>query len=682
LWDYTGGEDDMNKQLNRLLMILLNAPGQYHNYDVLAEVLSVSSRSVRNYIQSLTQFMGDIGLVDVLQISEGGITFTGTSKDISRIKGEVIDTEFYLYRLSPEERCVMISLYLLLLDGYCNLLELSEKFNVSRTTALKDMEKVRGYLNRYHLSIDPSLKRGYRLQISEIERREMILNITQNAAGDNSQVNIYKKFLYDEWELESNAVLLKKILLSTEERYGLEVSDVNFDEILLTLQIIVKRLAEGRLAGNGEAQMQTAAFGNPEVYKAASDILQLISSSFPVVINEAEVEFLASRLHSCRFYHRSVIQECRDIRLHLAVTGFLLKIGSELNITLEADQVTAEQLESHLRAIDKAHLEGRQIRNDYTEQMISDYPGYYELICRHRGILESVLEYQYTRDDLAVILIYLVVMAERSPDTGILPEVIVVCHTGIGTANFLAKKLTNNFNIKILMITSNHKLDELADSCKCDLIISTIALEAEPESWIKVSPVLSDEDILKLQKLFMDIRRRKRKSAELKNSGQQENPGKAPGGSVGSILRAEHILPDISCQDWMDAIRCAAKPLHAEGVIENRYIEAMIHSVQVNGAYFVYAPGAALVHAGPMDGVNTFGLTLMRLEPPVEFGHRLHDPVTYVICMAIREKDYRLQIIMKLMDLLSSPSAVAGLNKAKTGAQMLHCLIEEEKKYE
>lgn len=44
-----------------------------------------------------------------------------------------------------------------------------------------------------------------------------------------------------------------------------------------------------------------------------------------------------------------------------------------------------------------------------------------------------------------------------------------------------------------------------------DVIISTITLKEPEDLWIKVSPMLEDEDILRLQKLFMDIKRNKKK---------------------------------------------------------------------------------------------------------------------------------------------------------------------------
>ncbi|WP_320912493.1 HTH domain-containing protein [Eisenbergiella porci] len=140
----------MNRQTSKLLTILLNSPGQYFHYEELAARFHVSTRSIRNYVQSILEFLEfleDQNLQPVLSVSEGGIAFTGGAEESSLLLQAAVDNDFYLYRLSPEERSHIILLTLLISDDFCNIFELSEKFNVSRTTILKDMEQVKVFLS-------------------------------------------------------------------------------------------------------------------------------------------------------------------------------------------------------------------------------------------------------------------------------------------------------------------------------------------------------------------------------------------------------------------------------------------------------------------------------------------------------------------------------------------------------
>lgn len=72
----------MNKQTNELLAILLNAPGQHFTYDALAEYLHVSTRTIRNYVQALRDFLQSRDKEELLTISDKGLSVSGTSAEL------------------------------------------------------------------------------------------------------------------------------------------------------------------------------------------------------------------------------------------------------------------------------------------------------------------------------------------------------------------------------------------------------------------------------------------------------------------------------------------------------------------------------------------------------------------------------------------------------------------------
>ena len=74
---------------------------------------------------------------------------------------------------------------------------------------------------------------------------------------------------------------------------------------------------------------------------------------------------------------------------------------------------------------------------------------------------------------------------------------------------------------------------------------------------------------------------------------------------------------------------------------------------ECNGAYFVYCPSVALVHADPNVGVHVSGMSLVRLKSPVAFGHAEHDPVKWCICMACKESEMYAKEIIGVMNLFS-----------------------------
>lgn len=669
----------MNRQTSRLLTILINSPGQFFHYEELAARLGVSTRSVRNYIQSIQDFFKSQSLSSILAVSDGGITFTGNAEEIGSLLEAAVDNDFYLYRLSPEERAQIILLQLLINNDYCNLYELSEKFNVSRTTLLKDMEQVKRYLTLYGASFAPSMNKGYLLLVGELQRREIILRIIQSSMGAvfslQREVNIYERFLYDEWNLEEYFPVIRELLLKTEQQYDLDVNDASFEELLFILSLIVARLRAQNLIE--EDGCDEKIFRNLLVYDLAEHMLHKLSIRYGFSYNEAEVRFLAARFYYSRFYNHPYGENVRDIRLHMALISFLIRIGDDLSIPLHMDTKIVNQLENHLHDIDKAHSEGVPLENDYTDQMIGEYPDIYQLIRHHLPILEAATGHPYTRDDAAVILIYLVVTINRHYKNNLPPRVILVCHTGIGTANFLAEQLNSFFNIRIVAVTSNHKLADVKKTYDYDLILSTITLQEPDNTWVKVSPMLEEEDILKLQKIFVDMSRMKNqlKLNPIRQAAEKVTP---------TILKEENILLDISCQDWRDVIVRTSAPLLMDGSIDSHYVNAMIQSCEINGAYFVYCPGVALAHAGPQDGVRGFGLSLARLKKPIPFGHRQHDPVIWCICMSVPEQDSRIQEVLGLMNLFATPALREHMEQLTDRTSLLNFIKEktQEDSYE
>ena len=53
----------MNKQTSEMLKILLNSPGQYFTCEALAEYLHVSTRTIRNYMTTIRDFMNQNGIM-------------------------------------------------------------------------------------------------------------------------------------------------------------------------------------------------------------------------------------------------------------------------------------------------------------------------------------------------------------------------------------------------------------------------------------------------------------------------------------------------------------------------------------------------------------------------------------------------------------------------------------------
>lgn len=673
--DRPGRKCGMNKQTKELLTILLNSPGQHFTYETLADHLHVGIRMIRNYAQTIREFMEHRDQGKLLSVMDKGLCLSGSPKELKELQEALVDQKFYSYRLSPRERSGIILLMLLVSDEYCNINQFAEKLKVSRGTVLKDMEQVKTFLDYHGAGLSPMTNRGYLLEIQEKERRRLIVKIAQGFAEIRSphtgHMNIYESFLMNECRMDQYMPVISELLLKTEQRYHMNVSDACFEMIRLTLAVIVMRIKNGRMIK--EANFDIPLVRGFIVYEMAEFLLSRMQAAFHFTYTEREVGFLAHELYAGRFYSDETIGNIGDMQLHMAVSRFLIEISDDLKIPLYKDRRMAEQLENHLKDIAKAHSDGISFENEYKEPIQKEYPIYYEAVKKKVWILEDSVGYIYSEDDITFILFHVAAAAERYFQEHQKPQVIVVCHAGIGTANFLAEQMVNHFNVQIMEVTSRHKLDEALRRNDFDLIVSTVVLDLKDGLWVKVSPMLGDEDVLVLQRLFINIKREKRHSQSTKREENENQKNDLPV----SILKEESIRLDVECEDWRQAIRAAAEPLLEERAIKPVYVEKMIESILKNGTYFVYCPGVALAHAGPLDGVLHFGVSLARLKIPVCFGHELHDPVSYILCMASAEKDEKLQEVLEIMNLLSKPDIIAMLDVKSRPSEILELIKEK-----
>ncbi|MBA4493536.1 PTS sugar transporter subunit IIA [Paenactinomyces guangxiensis] len=121
----------------------------------------------------------------------------------------------------------------------------------------------------------------------------------------------------------------------------------------------------------------------------------------------------------------------------------------------------------------------------------------------------------------------------------------------------------------------------------------------------------------------------------------------------------------VEAESPVQAIREAGRLLVNAGTASESYIEAMLHSFEKNGPYFVIAPHIALPHARPEDGVIEASVSMIQLKNPVKFGHQANDPVRLVFAIGASSSEDHLELLQKISTLLSNQENVKKLGEAK-----------------
>jgi mannitol operon transcriptional antiterminator len=122
---------------------------------------------------------------------------------------------------------------------------------------------------------------------------------------------------------------------------------------------------------------------------------------------------------------------------------------------------------------------------------------------------------------------------------------------------------------------------------------------------------------------------------------------------------------NIDAKNWEEAVKISGDLLVKAGFVEERYTQAMIDSVKELGPYVVIAPGVALPHARPEDGVHEPCMSLVTLKNPINFGNKNNDPVKILVSFGTIDDKMHVEALKKLARIIGDAEKLELLKYAE-----------------
>lgn len=139
-----------------------------------------------------------------------------------------------------------------------------------------------------------------------------------------------------------------------------------------------------------------------------------------------------------------------------------------------------------------------------------------------------------------------------------------------------------------------------------------------------------------------------------------------------SLAENKSIRLQAEAETWQDAVKIGVDLLVAADVVEPRYYQAILDAVEQHGPYFVLAPGLAMPHGRPEEGVKKTGFALVTLKKPLEFNHEDNDPVDILITMAAVDANTHQEVgIMQIVNLFEDEENFDRLRACRTEQEVL-----------
>jgi transcriptional antiterminator/mannitol/fructose-specific phosphotransferase system IIA component (Ntr-type) len=691
----------------------------------LAKQFNVSPRTIRYDLDRIDNFLMDNNLPQLARKPNCGVQFPGSSelkeKALSLLEG--IDS--YNYVLSPEERQKVILSELFQAKDYITIEHLAEVLSVSRGSVINDLKKVKEWLIDQNLELESSPRYGIKVLGNEKDLRRAVVNLLTENVEMEKALNIIKapihrrigvavdrqlKKLFEDLDIAP----IEETVRLAEEQLGTVFSDGAYSGLVIHLALALKRIQLGKDITMPREEL--SGLGLTKEFAVASSMVKRLEESYNVKIPTDEIGYITIHLLGGKVAASEMYMKENWAVLQTLTAKIIEVIQSKLGIDFSADDELYKGLMEHLGPTIYRLKHGLPLKNPILEEIKTNYEHIFHVV---KGGLKALEEYVGTRipdEEAGYIAIHFGAALERSKSTGArIYRALVVCGTGIGTAKLLSSRLRVEFsNIHIAGTIASHQVKEkfLNEDKNIDLIISTVPICCDNLPEIIVNPLLPPEDVGKINRYislhpprssesekffkpsieeilaiierYCTIKSRKeliRALAEYLNLPLYERSKGVVKPVLKDLLTEKTIKLNVDAKDWEEAVRIGGEILVENGFVEPRYVDAMVRTVREMGPYIVIAPGIAMPHARPEDGVKQVCMSLITLKEPVEFGNIDNDPVKTVICLGAVDNSTHLKALSDLMNLLNDDIKLDSIRKSKEMRNILDTIqiIGEQK---
>lgn len=645
------------------------------NLDKLAETFNVNARTIRNDIVQIEDYLKNKNVKATIEVKNKIITIN-ILKDIKlEDLVEINYQDFYSDRISNEERVLLILSDLCWSDGYLTIQDLADKYFVSRGTINSDIVSIKEYCDKNGINFVSARGKGIGIDEDEKNRRKYLASIIKEFAYLNQKVNLDMS-IYGQWFDLDEINKIQAIVNEVDEIFNVSLTDVAYEALIVHIALSIERFK----GGNDDEELPSEELENIDSlqYKIASTLVEMINEEFNISLGENEIYYIA--VHIAAKSGVIVAQEKRgDNFLEYYCLRLINNVGLLLNVDLSNDKHLFNSLFQHLCACEYRNRNNISLDNPLKDELKNNYKDLFEIV---KAVIIDVNEPDViipSDDEIAYVMLHFCTAIKRDIKQIKPLRVLVVCATGIGTAELLSLGLKENFNFEIVDKLAKHQLKDEKYLNDVDLIISTVPLKSRIPSVV-VSPILKEKDIIDIKHFInrldlvgkLDIKSTKmsKTAVMLKDllnkypSNKDEeiliekiktlllNEKGEKNYMLSDLIRKETIALGLEVNDWQDAVRKAGQLLINDGSITEEYIDGAIENVKELGPYIVITKGIALPHATNKVGVNRTAMSLITLKNPVNFGNKNNDPVDTVFMLATTDSTSHLGALQDLSEFL------------------------------
>lgn len=684
--------------------------------ETLSNYFGVTSRTIRNDIDEINLAIEEIRSNSKLQIRKNQVILDFSEMNINKLKNLINISDYYSYRLNSDERQNLLAIELLIRDSEILIDELSDLFYVSRSTIISDLNILRKKLLEDGINLDGKRGVGIAIDCSESNRRASIRKFLSKKLKNEEYLSFIEspaiRTIFDGIDIER----VIKIVIDCERKFDYRMTDISFEGLIIHIALSIRRNESGlidRNMFNKECDL------NHIEYEIAYEIYERLNKELNLSLSENERQYIALHIFNKSISVKNHSEDEDWLYIQYLITDLIQSIQKYYQVELTNDKHLFDGLMTHITSTLYRLKNNYSLQNPLKNDIKENYKYLFSQVASNLLKIDNFVGKVMNEDEIAYIVIHFASALEKyhlNQNINV-PNILIVCSTGLATAQLMHNKLENLLNVNIIGNIPAHLVNDSISATGIDLIVSSVKLEVSIPS-VTISPIVREEDVeiisVKLRELgfensknLKNIKKNNKMKIDelirivkesanvwdvsnleeklktvLVDEASSEQVLEIRGDKqymLSELLTNNSILLHQVVEDWESAVREAGSLLLKNNSISESYIDSAIRNVKELGPYIVITKGVAIPHAPTEDGVLKTGISLLTLDKGVNFGNELNDPVKYVFMLCTVNPTAHLKALTDLVEILSLEDFYGVLDSSSTPDQVTRYILEFEK---
>lgn len=562
----------------------------------LATQLKVSPKTVYHDLQVIEPVLAE-HFITIKRQPRIGITLVGNLDDPQALLREL--QQQTAVPDNDHDRVTHILTQLLKASDFITVDELASQLFIGAKTIERNLQQLESQLATQQMTLDHHPKRGIRLIASEQQKRQLLFRLLSTFWGERWSVQSgQKQNVVSYQELTNNtllpAALVKQLIMIVSEfvsQQDLSISDYAFQSLVIHLAIAIQRVRDGNpIKGSHPAKLQ---IGQQQLTNATR-LAQLLDQQLAVQLPVEEVSYI--QIHLIAATAGGV---------HLELDNQVTPAFSELTDLLHDfgyDQKLLVGLTVHLESAIKRLKVNATISNPFVASIKQNYTQAFDEGLKLARYYEQHEQIQMNDDEVAYLALHLEAFLERQRLASDQLNVVIVCSTGLGSAQLLAAKVRKQFpQLRIMGVWSIQELQE-HELTQVDLIISTIQIQVANIPTVIVSPLMESNEIQFVQQA-------------IQQSTNQAHPAQR---KILTMLSPNLVFARQALSNWQDVITMMGQQLVNQKLAKPEIIASAMKREALSYTSF---GNYAVPHADP-DLINRPAIGVCTLAKPIQWGEQ------------------------------------------------------------